>query len=51
MKHIKYICLPLLFIAFSGCNEDKILEETPLDFATVENSYKTQGNFEINRNC
>jgi len=46
MKHIKYICLPLLFIAFSGCNEDKILEETPLDFATVENSYKTQGNFE-----
>lgn len=46
MKHLKYICLPLLFIAFSSCNEDKILEETPLDFATVENSYVTQGNFE-----
>ncbi|WNH09504.1 RagB/SusD family nutrient uptake outer membrane protein [Thalassobellus suaedae] len=46
MKHIKYICLSLLFIAFSSCNEDKILEETPLDFTTVDNSYKTQGNFE-----
>lgn len=46
MKHIKYICLALLFTAFYSCDEDKILEEIPLDFTTVDNSYITPANFE-----
>lgn len=47
MKRIIYICLTMsLFLTLSACNEDKILEENPLDFTTVDNSYLTPGNFE-----
>lgn len=46
MKHIKYICLSILCIALNACDEDKILEETPKDFTTVENSFTTPSNFE-----
>lgn len=45
MKHIKYICLFILFIALNACNEDMILEEIPKDFTTVENSFTTPANF------
>ncbi len=46
MKDIKYICLAFLLTAFYSCDEDKILEEIPLDFTTVDNSYTNPANFE-----
>lgn len=33
-------------IIFSACNEDKFLNEVPLDFYSPENSFVTYGNFE-----
>ncbi len=44
----KYIIIPL-FIAllFSGCDDEKFLEETPLDFISANNAYKTKSDFEL----
>ncbi|MDH5602591.1 MAG: RagB/SusD family nutrient uptake outer membrane protein, partial [Cyclobacteriaceae bacterium] len=41
MKLIVFICVSCLLVAFVSCNEKEILEETPLDFLTAENSYVT----------
>ncbi|MGV8091596.1 MAG: RagB/SusD family nutrient uptake outer membrane protein [Mangrovibacterium sp.] len=46
MKRSKYTVILFLLIAFSSCNEDKILEETPLDFYSPENSYTKPEHFE-----
>ncbi|WKN33867.1 RagB/SusD family nutrient uptake outer membrane protein [Porifericola rhodea] len=40
-----YILFLSLAFIVSACNEDKILKETPLDFASPENSFKTIGDF------
>lgn len=38
-------CLLAIFL-LGSCNENKLLEELPLDFYSPENSYVTQANFE-----
>lgn len=46
MKTIKYIFLITMLFVFNACNEDEILEEVPLDFTTVENSFSNPDNIE-----
>lgn len=46
MKMIKIFLFILLF-CLSGCNENKILEEVPLDFLSPENSYVKEEHFRI----
>lgn len=46
MKAIKILIIFLLAGITHSCNEDKILQEIPLDFYSPENSYKTQEHFE-----
>lgn len=46
MKPIHYFLLFLLAGLFNACDEDKILEEIPLDFTTVGNSFSDPANFE-----
>ena len=44
MKNLKYIYLVVLLLMLSACDEEKILEEVPLDFTTVENSFNSPDN-------
>lgn len=37
----------ILFTCISSCDEDKILEEIPLDFENPENSYVTKSDFQM----
>ena len=45
MKKIKYLLILFVTIAFVSCNEDKWLEEEPLDFYAPENSFETPSDF------
>jgi len=47
MKSFKYTIALLvsLFVTTTGCNEDEILSETPLDFASPENSFENINDF------
>ncbi len=44
MKNIRYI-ITIVLIGLWSCNEDKWLEEKPLDFYTPDNSYTTTNQF------
>ncbi|PKA98584.1 putative outer membrane starch-binding protein [Flavobacteriaceae bacterium MAR_2009_75] len=46
MKIIKNTLFALLLTLVFSCDEDKILEEIPIDFTVVDNSYITPENFE-----
>lgn len=46
MKRIKYITLSLLLAFAFSCNEDEFLKETPLDFYSADESYRTADQFE-----
>jgi hypothetical protein len=49
MKKISFLKVTLLaffFTSVTSCDEDKFLEEVPLDFYSPENSYQTLNNFE-----
>ena len=41
------IILLIVLVSLSSCDEDKILNETPLDFLTTSNLYNTAEEFEI----
>ncbi|XOV94069.1 MAG: RagB/SusD family nutrient uptake outer membrane protein [Bacteroidota bacterium] len=45
-KYSSQVLLLLLTVAISACDEDKILDEVPLSFTTIENSYTNQAGFE-----
>ncbi|HBL74145.1 MAG: glycan metabolism protein [Bacteroidetes bacterium GWF2_42_66] len=45
-KTIKYGLFCFLFILNFSCNEQRFLEEDPLDFYSLDNSYITSDNFE-----
>jgi starch-binding outer membrane protein, SusD/RagB family len=45
-KHISLL-LFILALSFGACNEDKFLQETPLDFMGADNSYATAADFNL----
>src|SRR3546814_2799761 len=45
MKHALFFFSILLLSLVGGCNEDRWLEEVPLDFYSPINSYSTEADF------
>jgi len=46
MKTIKYIIITLILVSGTSCNENDFLDETPLDFYSINDSYNTIAQFE-----
>ena len=46
MKLYKYIMIASLLLSVSACNEEKFLEEIPLDFLSPENSFRSPEDIE-----
>tara|TARA_R110002049_G_scaffold15981_2_gene64514 strand:+ start:3290 stop:4999 length:1710 start_codon:yes stop_codon:yes gene_type:complete len=46
MKTIKYIIITLILVSGTSCNENDFLDETPLEFYSINDSYNTIAQFD-----